>query len=150
MRIGKREHAIGAFAAASVAYVALLACFPIVTFSNYHIPRLLVEEARLKQSDRDLRLASLFWFQPSVVFYSQREVEKLESWQQASDRLEMKAAVYLFVPEPVWKQIQHDNPTVTKYRIAARRFDYHKKFDVLVVTNEPAEYVDPSGVASTR
>jgi 4-amino-4-deoxy-L-arabinose transferase-like glycosyltransferase len=138
LRIGERGKSVATLATASIAFVGLLSAFPIVTFSNYHIPRLLVEEAHLRQPDRDIRLASLFWFQPSAVFYSQREIEKLESWEQASDRLEMKAPVYVFVPEPVWNQILQDDSKAAKYRIAARKFDYHKKYDVLVVTNEPA------------
>lgn len=150
LRTGERGKCIGSFATASVAFVGLLSAFPIVTFSNYHIPRLLVEEARLKQPDRDIRLASLFWFQPSAVFYSQREIEKLESWEQALDRLEMKASVYVFVPEPVWRKIVLDDPNAMKYRIVARKFDYHKNFDVLVVTNEAEAPEGHSGVASTR
>ncbi len=150
LRGGERSKSIAAFATASIAFVALLAAFPVVTFSNYHVPRLLVEEARLKQPDRDLRLASLFWFQPSAVFYSQREIEKLESWQEAADRLEMEAPVYIFVPEPTWRQIQQDYPLAAKYRVAARQFDYHKNYDVLVVTNETAEDNSAAGIASTR
>ena len=121
--------------------------FPIVTFSNYHIPRRLVEEARLKQSDRDIRIASLFWFQPSLVFYSQREVEKLESPDAALDRLEMKASVYLIVPEPIWNDIQRANPKATRFHIAARQFDFHKNYNVLVITNEP---LPPAGMAANR
>jgi 4-amino-4-deoxy-L-arabinose transferase-like glycosyltransferase len=136
LRGGERGKSIAAFATASVAFVGLLAAFPVVSFSNYHTPRLLVEEARLKQPNRDIRVAALFWFQPSAVFYSQREIEKLDSWQQASDRLEMNAPVYVFVPEPVWNQVLKDDPKAATYRIAARRFDFHKKYDVLVVTNE--------------
>lgn len=136
LRFEERGKTVAAFAAASIAFVGLLAAFPVVTFSNYHTPRLLVEEAQLKQPNRDIRLASLFWFQPSAVFYSQREIEKLTSWEQASDRLEMNAPVYLFVPEPIWNQIQKDDSKAAKYRIAARKFDYYKKYDVLVVTNE--------------
>jgi hypothetical protein len=62
----------------------------------------------------------------------------------------MKAPVYLFVPEPVWKRILQDDPKAAKYRIAARKFDYRKKFDVLVVTNELDASKSVAGTASSR
>ncbi len=132
----QRNYSVGSLATAAVLFVASLAAFPAECFDAYKAPRQLVAQADLQQPHRDIRLVSLYWFQPSVVFYSRREVERLNNWPEAADCLAMHHPVYLFVPEPVWNKVQKDNPNATVYRTVARQFDFLKNCDILVVTNQ--------------
>ena len=136
LRHQQRGHFVGSLVLTSVFFVALIAAFPAIAFDQYKAPRQLVEQADLRQPHRDIRLLALYWFQPSVVFYSRREVEKMENWPEALKYLAMRHPVYLFVPEPVWSKVQQENPNATAYRTVARQFDFLKNCDILVVTNQ--------------
>ena len=136
LRRDRKNWLVGSLAVSSVAFLALLASFPVTQFDDYKAPRHLVDQAGLAQPNRDIRLYALQWFQPSVVYYSRREVERLHNWQQISDCLSMRHPVYLFVPEPVWNKLQEDQPDARNYRTVARHFDYLKNCHILVVTNQ--------------
>jgi hypothetical protein len=82
-----------------------------------------------------VRAGSYDWFQPSVVFYARREVAKLESPEKCAEFLAVPTPGYLFVPEPTWKRWIADKVNVP-HRVAARRYDFYKNCDVLVITNE--------------
>ena len=135
LRKDDRYGVIFSITTASILLVGLMGTLPTVTFSRFHAPSALVEEAQLYQNNKDIRLISLFWFQPSLVYYSQREVEKLESWDRAADCLEMNTPVYMLVAEPLWKEIHQSDPRALPYRTIARQFDFQKKCEILVVTN---------------
>ncbi|MCE9530254.1 MAG: glycosyltransferase family 39 protein [Planctomycetes bacterium] len=120
----------------ATAFVALVAALPVLSFDEYKAPRKLVAESGVRQAEHDSRLLALQWFQPSVVFYSRREVERINNWVQAADTLALRLPVYLFVPEPVWKQIQEQKPKALAYRTVARQYDFLKNCDILVVTNQ--------------
>jgi hypothetical protein len=80
-----------------------------------------------------VKIGSLYYFQPSVVFYSQREVKKFESFEEAHDFLSLPYRVYLLVPEPIWKELAPR--ATTFYRQVSKRYDFLKNCDVLVLTN---------------
>jgi 4-amino-4-deoxy-L-arabinose transferase-like glycosyltransferase len=132
----KRSHFTSSLATTAVLFVGLIAAFPAGSFDAYKAPRRLVAQADLQQPNRDIRLVSLYWFQPSVVFYSRREVERLKDWPEAATCLAMHHPVYLFVPEPVWNKVRQEYPNATAYRTVARQFDFLKNCDILVVTNQ--------------
>jgi hypothetical protein len=131
-----RERFVGCLAIVSVAFVALLAAFPAVSCDEYKAPRQLVAKAGLRQPHRDIHLAALHLFQPSLVFYSQREVERLLSASDAVNNLAMHHPVYLFVPEPIWTAVCEQHPDATRYRTVGKQFDFQKNCDILVVTNQ--------------
>jgi len=132
----QRQGVIVALSLTAVLFVALLAAFPIVGLDHYKAPRSLVVQAGLRQRDRDIRLLALEWFQPSLVFYSEREVRRLKDWREAAPMLATDQPVYLFVPDKVWTQVIAADPTAAKYRTIARQFDFYKNGDILVVTNQ--------------
>ncbi len=132
----RRDLLIASLAITSVSFVALIAAFPANSFDRYKAPRELVMQSGVRQSHRDIRLLALEWFQPSVVFYSQREVERINTWPEAGRVLAMEAPVYLFVPEPVWIRVQDKHANALAYRTIARQFDFLRNCDVLVVTNQ--------------
>ncbi|HYH66433.1 MAG TPA: hypothetical protein VD866_17195 [Urbifossiella sp.] len=103
---------------------------------RYKAPRDLVADARLDDPTRDIRVGSYDWFQPSVVFYAKREVAKLPGPHAAAEFLAVPTPGYLLIPEPTWRQ-WIEPLTTTPHRVVARRFDFYRNCDVLVVTNEP-------------
>jgi 4-amino-4-deoxy-L-arabinose transferase-like glycosyltransferase len=142
LRAGDRAGFVRAAAVAAVAFVAALAATAPAEMDRYKAPRGLVADTRLDDPTRDLRAGSYDWFQPSVVFYARREVAKLPGPDAAAEFLAVPTPGYLFVPEPTWRQWIAPKVT-TPHRVAARRFDFYRNCDVLVVTNVvgPAEGV---------
>ena len=136
LRRDQKNRLVGSLAMSAVAFLALLASFPVAQFDHFKAPQELVAQAGLAEPNRDIRLYTLQWFQPSIVYYSRREVERVHNWQQVSNCLSMRHPVYLFVPEPVWNKIQDDQPGARNYRTVARQFDYLKNCHILVVTNQ--------------
>ena len=129
-----RSATIAALTGTSVLYVGLVAALPVATLDAHKAPRPLVKLAGACQPDREVRLAALGYFQPSLVFYGQRQVHKLNDFRQALDFLALPQPVYLFVPEPLWEKV---GPLVpTPHRTLARHYDFYCNYDVVVVTNQ--------------
>jgi 4-amino-4-deoxy-L-arabinose transferase-like glycosyltransferase len=135
LRRGNRPAFLMITATASVPFVGLIAAFPAREMDRYKAPRELVHAGGVADPDRDLRLGCYDWFQPSVVFYAQRKVEKLPSVEAAADFLAIPTPGYLFVAEPTWTQ--WIEPTVrVPYRVAARHFDFYRNCEVLLIAND--------------
>jgi len=130
-----RGRMIGCIAASSVAFVALMAAYPVEALDEQAAPKQLVEKAGLRQPHRDIRLVSIAWFEPSIVFYTRREVEKIDGWEQLADIMRTKQQVYLLVPDRYWNEMQV-HPEKFDHRIVAQQYDYHKNCNVLVVSNQ--------------
>jgi hypothetical protein len=135
LRTGDRGGYVSAAAATAVAFVGLVAAFPPLEVDRYKSPRELVRAAGLADPGRDLRVGSIDWFQPSVVFYARREVHKLETAAEVEAFLGNPTPGYLFVPEPTWDAWFAGRLPVA-CRVAARHFDFYKNCDVLVITNQ--------------
>jgi hypothetical protein len=145
LRRGDRPGVLAAVNVTAVAFVGLIAAFPPLVFDTYKSPKELVRASGVGDPHRDARAAAFDWFQPSVVFYAKREVEKLETPQTCAEFLSVPTPGYLFVPEPTWNMWVADKVKVP-YRVAARHFDFYKNCDILVITNEP-EHSSTAGVS---
>jgi 4-amino-4-deoxy-L-arabinose transferase-like glycosyltransferase len=123
-----------AAAVGSVLFVGVLVAFPPAVVDRQKAPRELVRASGTADPARDLRLASFEWFQPSVVYYTGREVKVLESPAAVAAFLDVPTPAFLFVPEPVWKQSLAGRVSVP-VRVAAKHHDFLEKCNILVVTN---------------
>jgi 4-amino-4-deoxy-L-arabinose transferase-like glycosyltransferase len=130
-----RGGVVAAAAAAAVVFSGLVAAFPPSVMEAYKAPRELVRASGVGQPGRELRLASLQWFQPTTVFYAGRRVERLPSADAAAEFLATPTPAYLFVPAPVWEKLAPAMPGTA--RVVARHVDFMKRCDILVVTNTP-------------
>jgi 4-amino-4-deoxy-L-arabinose transferase-like glycosyltransferase len=135
LRAGNRPGVVTAVAAAAVAFVGLAAAFPAVAVEEYKAPKRLVADSGACQPDREIRVGSLDYTQPSVTFYAGRRVERLFDAAAAGEFLAMPLPAYLFVPEPVWAG-QLAAQVGVPVRVAARHFDLLRNCEILVVTNE--------------
>jgi MFS family permease len=129
-----RPKVVVSLAVSTVLFVGLLAAFPLLELDKRKATKQLVAESGARQLDREVRVGSFEFTKPSLTFYVGRRVERFGDPAGAAEFLAFPIESYLFVPEPVWEQ--KVKPLVTTpHRVIARRYDYDKHCDVLVVTN---------------
>jgi len=134
MRSGNRERFVRAMAVSSVALTGSVAAFAPLAIDPYKAPKELVHASGVSDPSRDIRLAHCDWFQPSLVFYAQREVVELNSGLKAIEFFAIPTPGYLFIPATTWERIQVIITVPT--RIVARHYDFYRNCEVIVVTND--------------
>lgn len=134
LRKGDRDGYVVSLVASTVLFVGFLAAYPPAAFDQYKAPRELVRESGAFDPERDIRVASFDYTQPSVTFYVQRKVTRLKTPSEVNAFLGTKRQGYLFVPARAWAELE---PQVdVPFRVAARRFDFLRNGEVLVIANE--------------
>ncbi|HSQ56315.1 MAG TPA: glycosyltransferase family 39 protein, partial [Gemmata sp.] len=131
---GDRAAVVNSMAVASVAFIGTIVALPPIEVDRQKAPRELVRATGMADPDRDVRVAAFAWFEPSLVFYSGREVEILSSVAAVDEFLAVPTPGYLLIPSTTWERIE---TTVSgPHRILARHKDFLKKCEVLVITNQ--------------
>lgn len=133
LRKQRREAVIATFTVGSLLFIGSMAAIATPIFDQYKAPKPLAENGELVRPTEEIRVGSLFYFQPSLVFYAQREVKKFESLEQVNDFLQLPHQVFLFVPEPIWKEIE--SRIVVKTNLRAKHYDFLKNYQVLLLSN---------------
>jgi hypothetical protein len=121
------------FTATGVLFVGSLAAFLTGSFEPHKAPRALIDQSGAYQPQNEIRLGSLHYFQPSLVFYGRREVQKLTDIGDAVEFLSHPYPVYMFVPEALWERVRPKLPV--PYREVTRRYDFLRNTGVVVLTN---------------
>jgi 4-amino-4-deoxy-L-arabinose transferase-like glycosyltransferase len=134
VRHQRRAGAVAALAASAVVFVGTLAAWGGSTVERYKAPRALVGALPPDQTRRDVRVAAYAYFQPSLVFYCQREVFRLSEEKEALEFLAGPLPSYLFLPARYWEGLR--KKVTGPHRVLARRHDLYDGCDVVVVTNE--------------
>jgi hypothetical protein len=119
--------------AASAIFTGGLACWCGTAVEVGKSPRQLVQSARLRQTERDIRMGCYRYFQPSLVFCCHREVFRLDTESQALDFLRYPLQSYLFLPASSWEALKtnvHGAP-----QVIGRHWDMYQNCEVLVVAN---------------
>jgi 4-amino-4-deoxy-L-arabinose transferase-like glycosyltransferase len=130
---GRRTGLIVSFAASGVLYLAALAAWGPAALDADKAPRELVRDLHTELTQREVRVAAFVYFQPSLVFYCQREVQKLKSEDETLEFLDHPLPVYLFVPVAQWEALE--GRVHGSVRLLGRRHDLYQNSDVVVVTN---------------
>jgi 4-amino-4-deoxy-L-arabinose transferase-like glycosyltransferase len=126
--------AIGSVAVSSILFTGALAAWGSAAVDPYKAPRALAALLPADQLERDVRVAAYDYFQPSLVFYCQREVFHFDGEQQALDFLRGPLPAYLVVPAERWEELR---PKVGgPLRQLGKQFDLYKGYEVVLVTNE--------------
>lgn len=133
-RNGRRGELIGCITAASIAFTAALAFWGVNLVDRFKAPRPLVQALPADQLCREVRIGAIGYFQPSLVFYCQREVHCPENAVCAIEFLYTPLPVYLFVTKDMWEQLRRIAPT--PYREVARHRDLYNGREILLLTNE--------------
>jgi len=119
----------------AVGFTAVVAAWGPAVVDRYKAPRELVRLLPADQISRDVRIATYDYFQPSLVFYSQREVEPLEREQQVQDFLDGPLPSYLILRADEWEQLRTKLHGV--HHLLGSRFDLYDNAEIVVVGNEP-------------
>jgi hypothetical protein len=94
----------------------------------------IVQERRV---EREVRLGCYEFYQPSLVYYSQRKVERFASREDAIDWLKSATQVFLFLPADDWFHLQPEAPAGCA--VLGRHGDVYSGRDIVVVTNKTME-----------
>jgi 4-amino-4-deoxy-L-arabinose transferase-like glycosyltransferase len=134
VRCEQRGAALGALAVASVVFTAALLGWGSSAVERYKAARALVQAMPDDQLSREVRVAAYEYFQPSMVFYSRREVNCLQSEQQALDFLSGPLPSYLFLPALQWEVLC--GKIAAPCKVLGRRYDMYSGREVVLVTND--------------
>jgi hypothetical protein len=125
--------AIGTLALAAIMFLGTLAGGIGQALNAYKAPAALAEAIELHPSEPDILLGCYDYFQPSLVFYCGREVDRLQSDEEVRNYLRWPLPVYLFMPATTWERIE--GRMTMPHRLVGRRHDLYRNCDVVVVTN---------------
>ncbi len=117
----------------SIAYLGMMLTFPVRVIDGHKAPRDLVAMAGLPRDADEIRIASYAYFQPSLVFYAQREVKPLTKEVDALAHLASPLPTYLITPTRIWNQIA--TKANSNCKLLARHHDLYHNTEIVIVTN---------------
>jgi 4-amino-4-deoxy-L-arabinose transferase-like glycosyltransferase len=126
---------LGCVTIVGVVFTGAIAFWGVGVVDRFKAPRALVDAMPEDHTRREVRVGAFDYFQPSLVFYCQREVYCPSNDYLAFDFLRTPLPVYLFVSEEKWEQFKKFAPPA--YRLVARHRDLYNGREILLVTNEP-------------
>jgi 4-amino-4-deoxy-L-arabinose transferase-like glycosyltransferase len=111
-----------------------LAAWGVATLDRYKAPRPLVAEAGALQRTRDISVGCYDLGRlPSLTFYCQRTVRHQNTPAEVLEFLQAPAPVYLFLPEPAWRDLA--GKVDASCRVVGRHRDMYGSCEVVAVTN---------------
>jgi 4-amino-4-deoxy-L-arabinose transferase-like glycosyltransferase len=134
-RRGNRHAAVASFAISTILFIGLAAAFPPIVIDRYKAAKDLVAESGARQLDREVMVASLDYSQPSVTFYAGRAVRRIWQASEVNDLLASPIPLYLFMKAESLEEMQRTGKITQEYRIAARRYDFYRNREIVVITN---------------
>jgi 4-amino-4-deoxy-L-arabinose transferase-like glycosyltransferase len=137
VRKDRRDLALRAYTAGAVLFLALAAGFASQAMNDYKVPKHFAEEIPLKQTDRDIRIASCRWLRESMVFYAHREVTRINEFKDVDQFLSLPRPSYVIVPEDVWEYLEKE--LTVPVRILAKSYDFYARKEILVIANRFAD-----------
>jgi 4-amino-4-deoxy-L-arabinose transferase-like glycosyltransferase len=129
----KPEAVLASITLTAIVFLGVAAAGPIHIVDRQKAPKHLIADAGAFRPTQEIRIASFCYFQPSLVFYAQREIPELATDRQALDFLCAPLPSYLICPADVARILQAQLPAVQ--RLAVRR-DFYKGWEVVVLGNE--------------
>ncbi len=130
---GRRGILLASLAFMAVFFASGLIVCASVTLDQQKAPRFLTTHAGACQPEEEIRTAAFAYFQPSLVFYCQREVPRLNNELQAREFLRSPLLSFLFVPESVWQTLQPTMPA--SCHVVDSHYELYRRCRVLVVAN---------------
>lgn len=131
---GLRTAAVVSLVVGCVAGVAAFAGWTLPRFDSVKAPRPLIAAVGLHRRDQEWRLASYLYFQPSLVFYSQREVQRFDDARLAIEHLAVPTPAILFLTRTNWEALKSRLPG----RVLAQAWDMYQQDEIVAVGNESA------------
>jgi 4-amino-4-deoxy-L-arabinose transferase-like glycosyltransferase len=136
-RRSQRAILLTLLATTSVLFTATIAAWGPILVDRFKAPRELVRLLPADQTYREVRIGVYGYFQPSLVFYCQREIAILEGEQQVQDFLDGPLPSYLIVPAERWVELQPKLGGLGyRCRLLGSKYDLYQGGDIVVVSNE--------------
>jgi 4-amino-4-deoxy-L-arabinose transferase-like glycosyltransferase len=132
LRRERRSAVLAVLAASAVLLLTSIASGPISVVEGFKAPKALVDRAGACRPSDEIRIAAFGYFQPSMVFYCQREVTELRTPPEAVDFLRGPLPSYLICPTALIAQLQTVYPDLAILDI---RRDFYKGWEVCIVSN---------------
>lgn len=133
MRGRRRTAALLSLVASAVLFLAPLAAGVGSTLNPYKAPRDLARAIKRHQTEREIRIGSYAYTQPSLVFYCARDVSFFTSEEQTRQFLQTPLQVFLVTPAPTWDRltgrVKGDAQLLGRFR------DMYLNCDIVVVSN---------------
>jgi 4-amino-4-deoxy-L-arabinose transferase-like glycosyltransferase len=129
----QRGALVAALVGAAAFFVGPLLAWGGWALNPFKAPRELMVESHACQPNSEVRIGCYQYFQPSMVFYSRREVQRFESEEKALEFLASPLKVYLFIPANDWQQISFKAPG--NAHLVASHWDLYRGREIVVVTN---------------
>jgi 4-amino-4-deoxy-L-arabinose transferase-like glycosyltransferase len=134
----RRAGVLVTVASAGVLFAALIAGGGILAIEPYKATKSLAAAIPENHLEREVRIATYCFFQPSLVFYCRREIRRLDAPAQATEFLRGPHESYLFVPEGVWNdELRATAPDGV--RVIEARHDLYSNRRVLLVGRPAAK-----------
>jgi hypothetical protein len=137
----RRRAALVSVIAAGVLVVATLSAFAPLAVDPHKVNKPFAVAIREHSVERDIQVVCYHYYQPGVVFYTQRKVRSVGKEQDAIDMLHSPLQTFMLVPETVWTQMASkvDGPAC----VVARQHDYQQGREIVLVTNRDPGAVRP-------
>jgi 4-amino-4-deoxy-L-arabinose transferase-like glycosyltransferase len=124
---------VASLALTAVLFIGALIGWGGAALDAQKAPRPLVQACIDAPTAREIRVGYYQYFQPSLVFYSRREVHCLSNDEQTLEFLRCPLPVYLFLPGSEWDRLKEKAPG--PHRLLGRHYDLYRGYDVVLVTN---------------
>jgi 4-amino-4-deoxy-L-arabinose transferase-like glycosyltransferase len=128
-----RDAFVASLAVAAVLFIGPLIGWGGVALDAQKAPRALIQAFLDGPTEREIRIGTYQYFQPSLVFYSQREVYSFTNDEQTLEFLRCTLPVYLFLPGSEWDRLKEK--VVGPHRLLGRHHDLYRGYDVVLITN---------------
>jgi 4-amino-4-deoxy-L-arabinose transferase-like glycosyltransferase len=136
-RTNRRANLLALLTTTSVLFTAAVAALGPILVDRSKAPRELVRLLPANQTHREVRVGAYGYFQPSLVFYCQREVAILEGEQQVQDFLDGPLPSYLILPAERWAELQPKLGGLgNRCHPLGSKYDLYQGGDIVVVSNE--------------
>lgn len=133
LRRNRRAGVVATMAVCAIGFIGMASALPVAAFNGAKVPKPLVDFAEVRRPDAEIRIAALLYFQPSLVFYCQREVSEIYSLHEAKELLSGPLPAYVFCPANVGELLTAQDDG--NCRLVGRHRDALRGVEVVVVTN---------------
>lgn len=130
---GQRTAALGALWVGALSFAVLLAAGPPLSVEPLKAPRDLAKAVQQQSGGRPIRLGSLSYFQPSLVYYLGPVVHRLPSASAARELLGHAEPACLLMPTKQWEEIA--SSVGPECRVLRREYDLYTREEIVAVCN---------------
>jgi 4-amino-4-deoxy-L-arabinose transferase-like glycosyltransferase len=134
----KCEHrgaALGSLGIGALLFAVLLSIGPPQRVERLKAPRDLAKAVHGQSQGQTVRLASLSYFQPSLVYYLGPVVERLPGKSSAREMLDQDAPACLLLPAKQWDALAKGLDA--RCRVLHREYDLYTREEIVAVCNFP-------------